>query len=60
MNKFIQFFKETSPFTLILISLIISGLTYFIEKPLPSVFLTFRLLAFVLFVFAFIRLFNKK
>jgi hypothetical protein len=60
MNKVLSFFKETSALKLIGLSIIISGLTYFIEKPLPSLFLGLRLIAFLLFIYAVIRYFNKK
>ena len=55
MNKIISFFKESSSLKLIAISIGIVGLSYFIEKPLPSIFLGLRLFAFVLFVYAVIR-----
>ena len=60
MNKVIAFFKEASALKLIAISVAISLLTFFIQKPLPSVFLGLRLIAFLLFVYAVIRFFNKK
>jgi hypothetical protein len=60
MNKIISFFKEASPIKLILISLIIAVLSYFIQKPLPNVFMGLRLIAFILFVYGTIRLLNKK
>ena len=60
MNKVITFFREASALKLIGISILISGLTYFIEKPLPSVFLGLRLIAFLLFIYAVISYFNKK
>lgn len=60
MNKMVQFFKETSALKLILISVGIAVLSYFIQKPLPNVFMGLRLIAFLLFVYATIRLLNKK
>jgi hypothetical protein len=60
MNKVLSFFKETSPIKLIAISIGIAVLSYFIEKPLPSVFMGLRLIAFLLFVYGTIRLLNKK
>jgi hypothetical protein len=60
MNKIISFFKEGSPFKLLLISVIISLVSYFIQKPLPNIFMGLRLIAFILFVFAIMRLLNKK
>ncbi|HNP33980.1 MAG TPA: hypothetical protein PKN96_11870 [Flavobacterium sp.] len=60
MNKVTSFFKETSALKLILISIGIAVLSYFIQKPLPNIFMGLRLFAFVLFVYAAIRLLNKK
>ena len=60
MNKVLSFFKETSELKLIVISIGIAAIRYFIEKPLPSIFLGLRLLAFILFVYATIRLLNRK
>jgi len=60
MNKALSFFKETSPIKLIAISIGIAVLSYFIEKPLPNVFMGLRLIAFLLFVYSTIRLLNKK
>ncbi len=60
MNKVIGFFTESSPLKLIVISLGIVALSYFIQKPLPNVFMGLRLIAFILFVYGTIRLINKK
>jgi len=60
MNKVLSFFTATSALKLIIISLLIAGLSYFIEKSLPSIFLGLRLISFLLFVYAVIRFFNKK
>ncbi|MBF6642490.1 hypothetical protein IVB69_13445 [Flavobacterium sp. J49] len=60
MNKVLSFFKETAPIKLISISIGIAALSYFIEKPLPNIFMGLRLIAFVLFVYATIRLLNRK
>ena len=60
MNKVLSLFTETSPIKLIIISIGIAVLSYFIEKPLPNVFMGLRLIAFLLFVFSTIRLLNKK
>ena len=60
MNKVTSFFKEASAIKLILISIAIAVLSYFIQKPLPNTFMGLRLIAFVLFVYATIRLLNKK
>jgi uncharacterized membrane protein YiaA len=60
MNKIISFFTDSSPLKLILISIIIAVISYFIEKPLPNVFMGLRLIAFLLFVYGTIRLLNRK
>lgn len=60
MSKVLSFFKETSAIILILVSIAIAVLSYFIQKPLPNIFMGLRLIAFVLFVYATIRLLNKK
>ncbi len=60
MNKVITFFTGATALKLIGIAMLISGLTYFIEKPFPSIFLGLRLIAFLLFVYAVIRYFNRK
>ncbi len=60
MNKVISFFREASPLKLIGVSIGIALVSYFIEKPLPSIFLGLRILSFVLFVYAVTRLFKKK
>jgi hypothetical protein len=60
MNKITSFFREASAVKLILISLGIAVLSYFIQKPLPNVFMGLRLIAFLLFVYGTIRLLNKK
>lgn len=60
MTKVLSFFREASPFKLILISIVIAVLSYFIQKPLPNVFMGLRLIAFILFVYGTIRLLNKK
>lgn len=60
MNKVNSFFKEASAVKLVLISIAIAVLSYFIQKPLPNMFMGLRLIAFVLFVYGTIRLLNKK
>ncbi len=60
MNKVISFFREGSPLKLIGISIGISIISYFIEKPLPSIFLGLRIISFILFVYAVTRIFKKK
>jgi hypothetical protein len=60
MNKITSFFKDSSPIKLMIISIAIALLSYFIQKPLPNIFMGLRLIAFILFVYATIRLINKK
>lgn len=60
MNKVIGFFTGSSPLKLIVISLAIVALSYFIQKPLPNIFMGLRLFAFILFVYGTIRLLNRK
>jgi hypothetical protein len=60
MNKVLGFFKESSPLKLILISVGIAVVSYFIQKPLPNIFMGLRLIAFILFVYGTIRLLNRR
>jgi len=60
MNKVISFFREGSPLKLIGISIGISIISYFIEKPLPSIFLGLRIISFIVFVYAVTRIFKKN
>jgi uncharacterized membrane protein YiaA len=60
MKRVIGFFTDSSPLKLILISIVIVVITYFIEKPLPNVFMGLRLIAFILFVYGAIRFLNRK
>jgi hypothetical protein len=60
MNKITSFFKDSSPVKLIFISIIIALVSYFIQKPLPNIFMGLRLIAFLLFVYGLIRLLNKS
>jgi hypothetical protein len=60
MNKITSFFTDSSPIKLIVISLIIALVSYFIQKPLPNIFMGLRLIAFLLFVYGLLRLINRK
>ncbi len=60
MNKITSFFKDSSPITLMVISIVIALLSYLIQKPLPNIFMGLRLIAFLLFVYGGIRLLNRK
>ncbi|MFN7675852.1 MAG: hypothetical protein ACK5ON_07805 [Flavobacterium sp.] len=60
MKRVIGFFTDSSPLKLILISIVIVVISYFIEKPLPNIFMGLRLIAFILFVYGAIRFLNRK
>jgi hypothetical protein len=60
MSKILSFFKDSSPIKLLGISILIVVLSYFIEKPLPNVFMGLRLVSFVLFLYGIMRLINRK
>lgn len=60
MSRVLSFFTETAPIKLIAIAIGIAAISYFIEKPLPNVFMGLRLTAFLLFVYGTIRLLNRK
>ena len=60
MEKISTFFKDSSPIKLIALSISVAVLSYFIQKPLPNIFMGLRLIAFLLFVFAIIRLTSKR
>lgn len=58
--KVIRFFREVSPIKLILAGIGIAIISYFVQKPLPNIFLGLRLIAFVVFVYGIIRLTDKN
>jgi len=60
MNKVLGFFTGASPIKLIAISIVIAVVSYFIQKPLPNIFMGLRLIAFIFFVYGSIRLLNRK
>ncbi len=60
MSKITSFFKDSSPLTLIIISLVIAVVSYFIQKSLPNIFMGLRLIAFLLFVYGLMRLLNTN
>jgi uncharacterized membrane protein YiaA len=60
MKRVIGYFTDSSPLKLILISIVIVVISYFIEKPLPNIFMGLRLIAFILFVYGAIRFLNRK
>lgn len=52
--------KNLTSFKLLIIAVIISVLTFFIEKPFPTIFIFSRLLVFVMVFYAIIKFLNKK
>lgn len=60
MNNVIAFFKNLTPIKMVLISVLLGGITVFIEKPFPNIFLALRLISFILMMWAIIKYFNKK
>jgi hypothetical protein len=60
MNKVLGFFTNTSPLKLIIVGVVLGLGASFLEKPFPSIFLALRLISFLLFIYAVIRLFNSK
>ncbi|WP_396176573.1 hypothetical protein [Flavobacterium sp.] len=59
MNKVFDIIKG-SPIKLILIALGFVGISHFLQKPFPNIFMGLRLLAFILLVYGVIRLINRK
>lgn len=60
MNKFLFFFKTTSPLILILICVVIGIIAKLIEKKIPDLAMGLQTLTFLLFIFAFIKFLNTK
>lgn len=60
MNKFLYFFKTTSPLILILISFGIEVFAKFIEMRFTDLAMGLQLITFALFIYALIKLFNSK
>lgn len=60
MNKAIDFFRNASPLTFVLISIALGVLAKFIERKLPSMALGLQLISFILFFYAIIRFTNRK
>lgn len=54
------FLRSLSPLKLLAAFVLLSVVSYFIEKPLPSLFLGMRLTGYLLFVMAIYRYFNRK
>jgi sulfite exporter TauE/SafE len=60
MNKFLSFFKSTSPLLLLLLGVGIEFLSKLIEKRFTSLALGLQLLAFIVIVYSLIRLLNRS
>ncbi len=60
MNKFLSFFKSTSPLLLLLLGVGIEFLSKLIEKRFASLALGLQLLAFIVIVYSLIRLLNRS
>ncbi len=59
MNKFLSFFRQTSPLTLLLISAILAVIAKLIEKNFTNIAMGLQTITFILFVYALIKFFNK-
>jgi hypothetical protein len=59
MNKVFDFFRG-SPIKFILIAIGFVGISHFLQKPFPNIFMGLRLLAFILLVYGVIRLIDRK
>lgn len=60
MNRFLLFFKSTSPLILILVSVIIEIFAKFVEKWFLSLSMGLGLISYVLFLYALIKFFNSR
>jgi hypothetical protein len=56
----LQSLKNITSLKLLIIAVIISVLTFFIEKPFPTIFIFSRLLVFGMVFYAIIKFLNKK
>ncbi len=56
----LQSLKNLTSFKLLLIAVVISVLTFFIEKPFPTIFILSRLIVFLMVFYAIIKFLNKK
>jgi len=59
MNRFLYFFKSSSPLILIMISFGIGVLAKLIEHKFSDIAMGLQLITFVLFVYALVRFLNK-
>jgi len=56
----LQSLKNLTSLKLLIIAVVISVLTFFIEKPFPTIFIFLRLLVFIMVFYAIIKFLNKK
>lgn len=60
MNKIIETIKILKPLHLLFVGILFELIGLLLERFTPTIAMTFQLLAFVVFVFALIKFFNKK
>lgn len=60
MNRFLSFFKQTSPILLLLVSIGLGIIAKLIERFSASIAMGLQLITFILFFYAIIRLFERK
>jgi len=56
----LQSLKNLTSFKLLIVAVVISVLTFFIEKPFPTIFILSRLIVFLMVFYAIIKFLNKK
>jgi hypothetical protein len=56
----LQSLKNLTSFKLLIVAVFISVLTFFIEKPFPTIFILSRLIVFLMVFYAIIKFLNKK
>jgi|GEM_PF-3667765 len=59
LDKGINFFKTVSPLKIIVISIFLGVVTHFIEKPLPTLFMTVRIAIFFFILYG-VKIFVKE
>ena len=60
MNKFVSFFRQTSPITLLLISVGLALLAKLIEMKSTDIAMGLQTITFILFVYALIKFLNSR
>lgn len=56
----LQSLKNLTSLKLLIIAVVISVLTFFVEKSFPTIFIFSRLLVFIMVFYAIIKFLNKK